>query len=421
MIFGIAVNFAFLMRPRPHQTHFSTQHVEELRQLVERISLDKRPCLHFSRIIFDFIQNSPGTSVALLDKLFLKRDRVFHIRIGLGDTILPQHVSKLEHLYFLPIFTDAFILVDDRAIGILNLDKERNDQHDRREEDCQEKTGNHIKSSLQYSSPPVERRVLKLDDRFTVENLHGKTRRLQCGRQIFIGDIVNLTVVEKLALLIVRQRRIAYYDFIDAFFLSDFFNEIYTGHFDLVDDSIPEHLILRQLSAQRCHLVVDTDQEHAVYTGSLVYQKPFLHTLNHVSRSNDIQYSERPSRQNNKARRKPFPLEEDGDNDEHQHQGRRLKDPKGLIPETARRSHGIESLDSINQNKNGRDYKHDQHEILQRDVVELGTKRENLRDISDCVGAERSQHDHDHIDWHLNGTEEYFRSFHIQTAFRVSA
>ena len=221
MILIVLVHFTLLMRTRPDKTHVPLENIEELRQLIKRIVLDEGTDLRLPRIILDLVEwslpNAPRP-----DQILFILERCLIIRVGLIGAPAPLHIPELVHEEFLTILTDALIEIDHRAIAVLKTDEERNDAHDWQSEKREQGTSDQIEYALHDLAPSVERRVLILDDRLTVQDtdLHRDTGGLQSCRNESITHIIDLAVVKQFFMFIVRQGRIAHDDLVQSLFFA---------------------------------------------------------------------------------------------------------------------------------------------------------------------------------------------------------
>lgn len=331
MVLAVLLDFALLMRPRSHEAHFAAEHIEELRQLIERETLDERADARLSRVVFDLIERS-FADAPLGDQLLLIGERRLEIRIGLIDAPLPLHVAEFEDRDPLPVLADTLIGVDDRTIWILELDEARDHKHHRGEEDGQPEPGHDIERALQNFSPAVQGRMQELDHRLTIPYPHRETRGLECGREVFVGDIIDLAIVEELLLFIIGQGRITDDNLVDPFARSDLLDPRHACRIHLVNNLVAERFVPGEESLERIHALIGTDEEQSMDPNSATHKKPALDALDDEPSGEDIDHRQEPADENDEAGREPFTLKEDRDHEDDESDRNGPSDPRKLLP-----------------------------------------------------------------------------------------
>src|SRR5690606_7892556 len=110
---------------RANETHFPSQHVENLRQLID--AGEPNECTDLRH-----------TAVVLLGPL----------RLTIAFGVL-THAAKLQQLERPPVLADTDLSVKDRSARSLGeLDRERRKHHERQREREQDERGEHVEDSL---------------------------------------------------------------------------------------------------------------------------------------------------------------------------------------------------------------------------------------------------------------------------------
>src|SRR3989344_3312672 len=351
VILRIAVHCAFLVRTRTDQTHIAAQDIKELRQLIQRGALDKSSDTHAARVVLDLVEDAALAHVALFDQLLLEGDRFLQLRILLGDAVAPLHIAEFVDEKLLAVLADALVLVDDRAVRVLELDEKSDQEHQGREEERQPEAGDDIERALQYPSPAIERRVLVFDDGLAAEDPHREAGRLERRRNVFVSDVVDLAVVEKLFQLVIGQAGIADDDLVYAFGFADLLDMRDARVIDLVHHLVAQAPVALEFLLDGVHLFARTDEEHAMGADAFVLQEPLLDLLDRQPGQSDIQDAEAPAEEDHEARREPLAVQEDSDDEDDEGKSGRLAHAVEFRPEAPRHPHGVEAFDSENDDE----------------------------------------------------------------------
>src|SRR5947207_6089289 len=125
-------------RPRTDEAHLASENIEELRQLVERPGANETADARAARIVF------------------LRPHRAG--RVLSADA----HRTKLEDLERFSIEAHPHLSIENRS-AIFDPDEQRDQQHQRREDDRRGDADDEIERALDETAPALERRLGEID------------------------------------------------------------------------------------------------------------------------------------------------------------------------------------------------------------------------------------------------------------------
>jgi hypothetical protein len=176
---------ALRQRARADQGHLAADHVEQLRQLVERPAAQQAPHACHARVLADLEQRAADL-VVLLEALLQV--------LGAVD-----HRAELEARERPAADAGPHRPVQERSAR-RDLDRERRQRHERRERHDQQRRADHVERALDREVDPVEDRRLELEQRQRLpgHELHPVHQDLHGGRGHAHAHAVLVALVDQL-------------------------------------------------------------------------------------------------------------------------------------------------------------------------------------------------------------------------------
>lgn len=196
----VEVDLSRLMRPRSDERHLSSQHIEELRELVDGVLLDEGPDDRLPRVVSDLVERSLPYAL-LLDEITLipKRGILFRLHsIRLFRAVFPFHVSEFVQVEKRSVLPHSLIPIDDWACRILSLDHDSYDREERHEDDQSEEAQKDVSEPLDDAPPWSEPNASDLHDGQLADEgcLDVVLREVEEIGNILVSDTINPRIFE---------------------------------------------------------------------------------------------------------------------------------------------------------------------------------------------------------------------------------
>ncbi len=165
--FIVLCHFAGLVRTGTDKTHLACEDIEELWQLIDRISLYERADAGFARVIANFIDRSGPVGLPRDKLAFVGECCVVLVpyAIGIFHAVFPPHVAEFIEIELDSILPDSSIAVDHGTGRILDLDRYGYGKKQRGEEQDARETRDNIEETLHDTAPRAESNGTNLNDR----------------------------------------------------------------------------------------------------------------------------------------------------------------------------------------------------------------------------------------------------------------